>query len=55
MDRLRSAALNVVPRKKFIKAGNLVAGDIAEDVGQPNLRVDRVIASAPIYGKRGAA
>ena len=55
MDQLRSTALSVVPRKQFIEAGNLVVGDAAEDVGQPNLRVDEVIATAPVYGERGAA
>jgi hypothetical protein len=40
---LRSTVLSVVPRKQFIEAGNFVVGDTAEDVGQPNLRVDEVI------------
>jgi hypothetical protein len=55
MDDLCSTALSGVPRKQFIEAGNLVVGDAAEDVGQPNLRVDEVIATAPVYGERGAA
>jgi hypothetical protein len=55
MDQLRSTASSAVPRKQFIEAGNLVAGDAAEDVGQPNPRVDEVIAAAPVHGERGAA
>ncbi len=54
-ESVRSTSLNVVPRKQFIEADNLVLGDAAEAVGQPILRVDKVIPTAPVYGKRGAA